>query len=48
MKTPEYQKRASANYKARQKAEGLKPYSRTIRPEFFAKMDEFLAKLKTR
>jgi len=46
MKTPIYQKIASANYKARKKAEGLKPYYRTIKPEYFPKMDAHLEKLK--
>ena len=46
MKTPIYQKKASADYKARKKAEGLMPYTRTIKPEFFPKMDECLEKLK--
>ena len=46
MKTPIYQRKASADYKARKKAEGLKPYTRTIKPEFFPKMDAHLEKLK--
>ncbi len=44
--TKDYQKRASKNYKSRLKKLGYKVYSRTIPKEFFAKMDEYLQKLK--
>jgi hypothetical protein len=42
----EAQKKSAANQRAKHKAEGLKPYLRPIKPEFFPKMDECLEKLK--
>lgn len=46
MKTPEYTKRAQANYLQRMKAAGYKRLAFFIKPEWKPKVKELIAKLK--